>query len=98
MAKYVNFLINRYLLWEFSAFIDFPWQGFVEAGNYGLFGLWIINVFCSQFRSFLDSTWIQIISSSMKSIGSFAKYPAIWIIAISTYDFNRYQASISLCC
>jgi hypothetical protein len=42
-----------------NAFIDFPWQGFVEAGNYGLFGLWIINVFCSQFRSFLDSTRIH---------------------------------------
>jgi hypothetical protein len=55
--------------------------------------------FAVRFRSFLDSTWIQIISPSMKSIGSFAKYTllAIWIIAIAlTISIGIKQASALL--
>jgi hypothetical protein len=62
--------------------------GFVEAViiRTTLFGLWIINVFCSRDSVlFLTLLGFKLLAPSMKSIGSFAKYTllAIWIIAIA---------------
>lgn len=83
-----------------NAFIDFPWQGFVEAGNYTDYPIWsfgLLMFFAVGIPFFfLTLLGFKLLAPGMKSIGSIAKYTllAIWIIAIAlTISIGIKQAS-----
>jgi hypothetical protein len=71
-----------------SSFIDFPWQGFIDAGNFTdylsvVFGLLMFFAVGIPFF-FLDCIRFQTIGTNMKSIGNIAKYTllALWLISV----------------
>jgi phage shock protein PspC (stress-responsive transcriptional regulator) len=72
-----------------GTFIELPWQDFANAGNFTDYPIWIFGLI--MFLSigipffFLTLLGFRLLSPSIKSIGSIAKYTllAIWIIAIS---------------
>ncbi|MBX9887435.1 MAG: PspC domain-containing protein [Flavobacteriaceae bacterium] len=72
-----------------NAFIDFPWQGFVEAGNYTDYPIWsfgLLMFFAVGIPFFfLTVLGFKLLAPGMKSIGSIAKYTllALWIIAVA---------------
>jgi phage shock protein PspC (stress-responsive transcriptional regulator) len=72
-----------------NAIIDFPWQGFIEAGNYTDYPIWsfgLLMFFAVGIPFFfLTLLGFKLVAPSMKSIGSIAKYTllALWIIAVA---------------
>lgn len=72
-----------------SSFIDFPWQGFVEAGNFTDYPIWsfgLLMFFAVGIPFFfLTILGFKLLAPNMKSIGNIAKYTllALWIIAVA---------------
>jgi phage shock protein PspC (stress-responsive transcriptional regulator) len=72
-----------------GAFIDFPWQGFVEAGNFTDYPVWAFGLLMFFAVGipffFLTLLGFKLLSPNMKSIGNIAKYTllALWLIAIA---------------
>src|SRR3970282_2771069 len=72
-----------------SSFIDLPWQGFIEAGNFTDYPIWsfgLLMFFAVGIPFFfLTLLGFKLLSPTMKSIGNIAKYTllALWIIAIA---------------
>jgi phage shock protein PspC (stress-responsive transcriptional regulator) len=72
-----------------STFIDFPWQDFVEAGNFTDYPIWTFGLLMFFAVGipffFLSILGFKLLSPNMKSIGSIAKYTllALWIIAVA---------------
>ena len=72
-----------------GVFVEFPWQEFVNAGNFTDYPIWAFGVLMFFAIGipffFLTLLGFRLLSPSMKSIGSIAKYTllALWIIAIA---------------
>jgi phage shock protein PspC (stress-responsive transcriptional regulator) len=72
-----------------NIFIDFPWQNFVEAGNFTEYPIWSFGLlmFFAVGIPFFFMTLLgfKLLSPNLKSIGNITKYTllAIWIIAIA---------------
>lgn len=72
-----------------STFIDFPWQDFVEAGNFTDYPIWTFGLLMFFAVGipffFLTILGFKLLSPNMKSIGNIAKYTllALWIIAVA---------------
>lgn len=70
-------------------FIDFPWQGFVETGNFTDYPIWTFGLLMFFAIGipffFLTLLGFKLLAPNTKSIGSIAKYTllALWIIAIA---------------
>lgn len=71
-----------------SAFIDFPWQEFINAGNFSDYPIWAFGVLMFLAIGipffFLLLLGFKLLSPSIKSIGNIAKYTllALWLIVI----------------
>ena len=71
-----------------TAFIDFPWQDFVNAGNFSDYPIWAFGVLMFIAVGipffFLLLLGFKLLSPSIKSIGNITKYTllALWLIAI----------------
>ena len=72
-----------------GVFIDFPWQGFIEAGNFTYYPIWafgLLMFFAAGIPFFfLALLGFKLLSPNMKSIGNVGKYTllALWLIAVS---------------
>lgn len=72
-----------------NVFVDFPWQNFVEAGNFTDYPIWSFGLlmFFAVGIPFFFMTLLgfKLLAPNMKSIGNIAKYTllAIWIIAVA---------------
>ena len=72
-----------------SSFIDVPWQGFIEAGNFTDYPIWsfgLLMFFAVGIPFFfLVLLGFKLLTPNLKSIGNIAKYTllAIWLIAIA---------------
>jgi len=72
-----------------NIFIDFPWQNFVEAGNFTEYPIWsfgLLMFFAVGIPFFfLTLLGFKLLSPNLKSIGNITKYTllAIWIIALA---------------
>ncbi|HEY4617075.1 MAG TPA: PspC domain-containing protein [Flavobacterium sp.] len=72
-----------------SSFIDLPWQGFIEAGNFTDYPIWsfgLLMFFAIGIPFFfLTLLGFKLLAPNMKSIGNIAKYTllALWIIAVA---------------
>ena len=72
-----------------TTFIDFPWQDFIEAGNFTDYPVWcfgLIMFFAVGIPFFfLTLLGFKLVSPNLKTIGNIAKYTllAIWLISIS---------------
>jgi len=72
-----------------NIFIDFPWQSFVESGNFSNYPIWSFGLlmFFAVGIPFLFLTMLgfKLLSPSFKSLGNTINYTlvAIWIIAIA---------------
>ena len=70
-------------------FIDFPWQGFIEAGNFTDYPIWAFGLLMFFAVGipffFLALLGFKLLAPNMKSIGNIAKYTllALWLIAVS---------------
>jgi phage shock protein PspC (stress-responsive transcriptional regulator) len=88
LSTLVLLLIGVFTLGS-STFIDLPWQGFVEAGNFTDYPIWTFGLlmFFAVGIPFLFLTILgfKLLSPNMKSIGNIAKYTllALWIIAVA---------------
>jgi phage shock protein PspC (stress-responsive transcriptional regulator) len=72
-----------------GAFIDFPWQGFIEAGNFTDYPIWAFGLLMFFAVGipffFLALLGFKLLAPNMKSIGNIAKYTllALWLIAVA---------------
>ncbi|MCC9061603.1 PspC domain-containing protein [Flavobacterium piscisymbiosum] len=72
-----------------NIFIDFPWQNFVEAGNFTDYPIWsfgLLMFFAVGIPFFfLTLLGFKLLSPNLKSIGNIVKYTllAIWIISVA---------------
>ncbi|MGO4905774.1 PspC domain-containing protein [Flavobacterium sp. W20_MBD1_R3] len=72
-----------------GVFIDFPWQGFIEAGNFTDYPIWafgLLMFFAAGIPFFfLALLGFKLLAPNMKSIGNIAKYTllALWLIAVA---------------
>jgi phage shock protein PspC (stress-responsive transcriptional regulator) len=72
-----------------SSSIDFPWQTFVEAGNFTDYPIWVFGLIMFFTVGipffFLAILGFKLLSPNMKFLGSIAKYTllAVWLIAVS---------------
>lgn len=72
-----------------NIFIDFPWQNFVEAGNFTEYPLWsfgLLMFFAVGIPFFfLTLLGFKLLSPNLRSIGNITKYTllAVWIISIA---------------
>jgi phage shock protein PspC (stress-responsive transcriptional regulator) len=72
-----------------NLFVEFPWQNFIEAGNFTEYPLWsfgLLMFFAVGIPFFfLTLLGFKLLSPNLKSIGNITKYTllAIWIIAIA---------------
>lgn len=72
-----------------SSFINVPWQGFIEAGNFTDYPIWsfgLLMFFAVGIPFFfLILLGFKLLTPNLKSIGNIAKYTllAIWLIAIA---------------
>ncbi len=72
-----------------NTFIDFPWQGFIEAGNLTDYPIWsfgLLMFFAIGIPFFfLTLLGFKLLAPNMKSIGNITKYTllALWLIAIT---------------
>jgi hypothetical protein len=42
--SHLNDIIYRHVYFGSSSFIDFPWQGFIDAGNFTDYPIWIFGL------------------------------------------------------
>jgi phage shock protein PspC (stress-responsive transcriptional regulator) len=88
IATLISLLIAVFTLGS-SDFIDVPWRGFIEAGNFTDYPIWsfgLLMFFAVGIPFFfLTLLGFKLLSPAMKSIGNIAKYTllALWIIAIA---------------
>ncbi|MBF4492766.1 PspC domain-containing protein [Flavobacterium sp. JLP] len=72
-----------------NIFIDFPWQNFIEAGNFTQYPIWSFGLLMFLVVGipffFLTLLGFKLLSPNLKSIGNITKYTllAIWIIAVA---------------
>ncbi|WP_163399018.1 PspC domain-containing protein [Flavobacterium fluviatile] len=72
-----------------NIFIDFPWQNFIEAGNFTEYPIWsfgLLMFFAVGIPFFfLTLLGFKLLSPNTKTIGNIAKYTllAVWIIAVA---------------
>ncbi|CAM2898019.1 PspC domain-containing protein [Flavobacterium frigoris] len=72
-----------------SSFIDFPWQGFIEAGNFTDYPIWAFGLLMFFAVGipffFLTILGFKLLAPNMKSIGNIAKYTllALWLISVA---------------
>ena len=72
-----------------NVFIDFPWQNFIEAGNFTEYPIWSFGLlmFFAVGIPFFFMTLLgfKLLAPNTKTIGNIAKYTllAIWIIAVA---------------
>jgi len=72
-----------------NVFIDFPWQNFIEAGNFTEYPIWSFGLlmFFAVGIPFFFMTLLgfKLLAPNTKTIGNIAKYTllAVWIIAIA---------------
>ncbi|MDN3672126.1 PspC domain-containing protein [Flavobacterium branchiarum] len=72
-----------------NLFIEFPWQNFVDAGNFTDYPIWMFGLlmFFAVGIPFFFMTLLgfKLLAPNMKSIGNVAKYTllAVWIIAMA---------------
>ncbi|UWY28496.1 PspC domain-containing protein [Flavobacterium sp. TR2] len=72
-----------------NIFIDFPWQNFIDAGNFTEYPLWsfgLLMFFAVGIPFFfLTLLGFKLLSPNLKSIGNITKYTllALWIISIA---------------
>ncbi len=72
-----------------NSFIDFPWQSFVETGNFTEYPIWVFGLLMFFAVGipffFLTLLGFKLLAPNSKSIGAIAKYTllAIWIIAVA---------------
>ncbi|MBZ4036765.1 PspC domain-containing protein [Flavobacterium sp. 17A] len=72
-----------------NLFVDFPWQNFIEAGNFTEYPLWsfgLLMFFAVGIPFFfLTLLGFKLLSPNLKSIGNITKYTllALWIISIA---------------
>lgn len=72
-----------------GAFIDFPWQGFIEAGNFTDYPIWAFGLLMFFAVGipffFLALLGFKLLAPNMKSIGNIAKYTllALWLITVA---------------
>lgn len=72
-----------------NSIIDFPWQGFIETGNFSDYPIWIFGLLMFFAVGipffFLTLLGFKLLAPKTKSIGSIAKYTllALWIIALA---------------
>lgn len=70
-------------------FVEFPWQNFIEAGNFTEYPIWsfgLLMLFAVGIPFFfLTLLGFKLLSPNTKTIGNIAKYTllAIWIIAVA---------------
>ncbi|NHM06315.1 PspC domain-containing protein [Flavobacterium sp. CYK-4] len=71
-----------------SAFIDFPWQSFIEAGNFSDYPVWVFGLIIFLAMGipffFLLLLGFKLLSPGMKSVNNGIKYTllALWLVAI----------------
>ncbi len=71
-----------------TAFIEFPWQEFVNAGNFSEFPIWVFGILMFLAIGipffFLLLLGFKLLSPNIKSMGNIAKYTllALWLITI----------------
>jgi phage shock protein PspC (stress-responsive transcriptional regulator) len=72
-----------------NVFVDFPWQNFIEAGNFTDYPIWSFGLLMFLAVGipffFLTLLGFKLLSPNLKSIGNITKYTllAIWIIAVA---------------
>jgi hypothetical protein len=72
-----------------TSFIEVPWQGFIEAGNFTDYPIWMFGLLLFFAIGipffFLTLLGFKLISPNLKSIGNIAKYTllAIWLLAVA---------------
>ncbi|WP_291102975.1 MULTISPECIES: PspC domain-containing protein [unclassified Flavobacterium] len=72
-----------------GVFIDFPWQGFIESGNFTDYPIWAFGLLMFFAIGipffFLTLLGFKLLTPNAKSIGNIAKYTllALWLISIS---------------
>lgn len=87
LATLVFLLIGVFTLGT-NSFIDFPWQGFIETGNFTDYPIWsfgLLMFFAIGIPFFfLTLLGFKLLAPNTKSIGPIAKYTllALWLIAI----------------
>ncbi|KVV15426.1 PspC domain-containing protein [Flavobacterium sp. TAB 87] len=75
--------------WGTNIFVEFPWQRFVEAGNFTDYPIWsfgVLMLFAVGIPFFfLTILGFKLISPNSKTIGNIVKYTllAVWIIAVA---------------
>ena len=76
-----------------NTFIDFPWQGFVETGNFTDYPIWTFGLLMFFAIGipffFLTLLGFKLLAPNTKSIGAIAKYTllALWIITLVLVTF-----------
>ncbi|MEO8252815.1 MAG: PspC domain-containing protein [Flavobacterium sp.] len=76
-----------------NSFIDFPWQGFIETGNFTDYPIWVAGLLMFFAVGipffFLTLLGFKLLAPNTKSIGAVAKYTllALWIIAVVLVAF-----------
>ncbi|MBA0883907.1 PspC domain-containing protein [Flavobacterium undicola] len=76
-----------------NTFIDFPWQGFIETGNFTDYPIWAFGLLMFFAVGipffFLTLLGFKLLAPNTKSIGPIAKYTllALWIISIALVTF-----------
>jgi phage shock protein PspC (stress-responsive transcriptional regulator) len=83
-----------------NVFVDFPWQHFIDAGNFTEYPIWsfgLLMFFAIGIPFFfLTLLGFKLLSPNLKSIGNITKYTllAIWIIAVAiAISFGIKQAT-----
>jgi len=72
-----------------STLIEVPWQGFIEAGNFTDYPVWVFGLIMFFAVGipffFLTLLGFKLLSPNLKSIGNIAKYTllAVWLISVS---------------
>lgn len=88
LATLIGLFIGIFTLGK-SSFIDVPWQGFIEAGNFTDYPMWVFGLVMFFAVGipffFLALLGFKLLSPSLKSIGNITKYTllAIWLISIA---------------
>ena len=88
LATLMGLFIGMFTLGS-SSFIDFPWQGFIEAGNFTDYPIWAFGLLMFLAVGipffFLTVLGFKLLAPNMKSIGNIAKYTllALWLISVA---------------
>ena len=88
LATLMTLFIGMFTLGS-SSFIDFPWQGFIDAGNFTDYPIWVFGLLMFFAVSipffFLTVLGFKLLAPNMKSLGTIAKYTllALWLISVA---------------